>query len=406
MRSSPPDRRGPPASSPITSVDPAPSRRDWLPGLVRLFRPKAAAKTTPYPPDANPLLAFPSETVSRPDAAIAEVAKRPVFRQPERQTRGTRRWLLAAAAIVVVSGLTLLAIRYYPALRTGSTAPLTGNLTLDTRPVGAEVLVNGEPRGVTPLTFALPVGAHRITIRNGSDERNVSIAMTAGAEISQYYELKPAETAAALGRLSVVTDPAGAPVTVDGRPRGVSPVTIADLTAGEHTVTVAGPAGVVGRTVVVAAGATASAMFSLPKSSGPIGGWLSMASPFEVEVVEQGEVIGTSAMTRIMLSAGRHDLVLSNRSVGFSEAHRIEVTPGKTIALRVDPPRVAVSINARPWAEIVMDGESVGQTPIANLSVTIGPHEVIFRHPQLPEKKQTVIVTLRGPNRIAMDLSR
>jgi hypothetical protein len=406
MRSSPGDRRrGPPASSPITAVDPVPSHREWLPRLVRIFRPRAAANAV-QDAEVNPLLAFPSETVTRPDAAIAEVAKRPVVRQPEGERRGTRRWLFAAAAIVVVSGLTLLAIRYYPALRTGSTAPLTGKLTLDTRPVGAEVLVNGERRGVTPLTFALPVGSHRITIRNGSDERNVPIAMTAGAEISQYFELKPAETAAALGRLSVVTDPAGAPVTVDGRPRGVSPVTIADLTAGEHTVTVAGLAGAVERTVVVAAGATASAMFSLPKSSGPMGGWLSMATPFEIEVVEQGEVIGTSAMTRIMLSAGRHDLVLSNRSVGFSEARRIDVTPGKTIALHVDAPKVPVSINARPWAEIMVDGESVGQTPIANLSVAIGSHEVIFRHPQLPEKRQTVIVTTKGPNRIAMDLSR
>src|SRR4029453_12234410 len=154
-----------------------------------------------------------------------------------RETRSARRWLVVAAAIVILSGLTLLAIRYYPALRIGSTtAPLVGNLTLDTRPVGAEVLGNGEPRGVTPLTFALPVGSHRITIRNGSDERNVPIAMTAGAEISQYFELKPAEPAGAGGGLAVVTARAGAPVTVDGRPRGVSPVTIADLTAGEHTV--------------------------------------------------------------------------------------------------------------------------------------------------------------------------
>ena len=204
----------------------------------------------------------------------------------------------------------------------------------------------------------------------------------------------------------MVTDPPGATVAVDGRRRGVSPVTVTDFTAAEHIVTVTGQAGAVERTVLVAAGATASATFSLPKlTGGPVGGWLSVASPFEIEVAENGEVIGSSAMARIMVAAGRHDVVLSNRSVGFAEARRIDVVPGKTIAIRIDPPKVLVGINARPWAEVAVDGETVGQTPIANLSLAIGPHEVIFRHPQLGERKQTVVVMAKGPNRIAMDLT-
>ena len=63
-------------------------------------------------------------------------------------------------------------------------------------------------------------------------------------------------------------------------------------------------------------------------------------------------------------------------------------------------------MNARPWAEIVLDGNSVGQTPIANLLVSVGPHEMVFRHPQLGERKQTVVVTAKGPNRIAADLTK
>jgi hypothetical protein len=63
-------------------------------------------------------------------------------------------------------------------------------------------------------------------------------------------------------------------------------------------------------------------------------------------------------------------------------------------------------VNARPWAEIVLDGASVGLTPIANLLVTVGSHDVVFKHPQLAERKQTVIVTVKGPNRIAADLTK
>jgi len=76
------------------------------------------------------------------------------------------------------------------------------------------------------------------------------------------------------------------------------------------------------------------------------------------------------------------------------------------MAIRVDPPKATVSVNARPWAEILLDGTSVGQTPIANLLVTVGPHEMVFRHPQLAERKQTVVVTAKGPNRIAADLTK
>ena len=82
------------------------------------------------------------------------------------------------------------------------------------------------------------------------------------------------------------------------------------------------------------------------------------------------------------------------------------MTAGKTIAVRVEPPKVSVSVNARPWAEIVLDGDSAGQTPIANLLVTVGPHEMVFRHPQFGERKQTVDGDREGPNRIAADLTK
>ena len=98
--------------------------------------------------------------------------------------------------------------------------------------------------------------------------------------------------------------------------------------------------------------------------------------------------------------------MLANRAIGFQETRRIEVTAGKTTALRLDPPRVAISVNARPWAEILLDGANVGETPIANLLVTVGSHELVFRHPQLAERRQTIVVTAKGPNRIAADLTK
>jgi hypothetical protein len=389
-------------------------KRGWMPGFARMFGSKTAGPKKPAP-DANPLLAFPSEPGGRPEpghvaAAVAAVpiavAKSPARVASVSTPQSFVRPLLVAAAIVGVCFLGVLAAARFQVPQFMASAPRDGSLTIDTRPAGSDVLIDGQRRGATPLKLALAPGAHTLTIRSGSDERVVPLTIAAGAEITQYYEMKVAEPAAVVGRISVVTDPPGARVAVDGKPRGTSPITIADLSAEDHKVTVTSDAGLVERVVPVAAGNTASVMFSLPKASGPVGGWLSISAPFDVEIVEHEDVLGTSGTNRIMLAAGHHDIVLTNRSLGFEESRKIEVTAGKTIAVRVEPPKVSVSVNARPWAEIVIDGNSAGQTPIANLLVTVGPHEMVFRHPQLGERKQTVMVTARGPNRVAADLTK
>ena len=113
-----------------------------------------------------------------------------------------------------------------------------------------------------------------------------------------------------------------------------------------------------------------------------------------------------SGASRIMLAAGRHSVTLANRALGYQDVRKFDITPGKTVALRVDPPKASVSVNARPWADVVVDGMSVGQTPIANLLVPVGSHEMLFRHPQYGERKEALVVSVKGPNRIAVDFTK
>ena len=74
--------------------------------------------------------------------------------------------------------------------------------------------------------------------------------------------------------------------------------------------------------------------------------------------------------------------------------------------LSIELPNGSLSLNATPWAEVLVDGKSVGETPIGNLSVGLGPHDVVFRHPELGEKRMTAIVTLTGPTRLTADLRK
>jgi len=389
---------------------PVPEER-WYSGLVRLFGGKSASQKTADITAANPnaLLAFPSEAISRPEPApLADAAKRTAQKTATPATPATGspklvRIALIVSAVAVVAAIGAVAVQRFPLT---PREPRPGNLTINTRPIDAEVLIDGTRRGTTPLTLSLTPGTHTITVRSAGDERIVPLTLASGAEVSHYFEMKPAEPAVVVGRVSVVTDPPGARVSVDGKARGTSPITVTDLTPADHKVTVTSDTGSAERTITVAAGGTASVMFSLPKVSGPVGGWLAIAAPFDVEVVEHDDVIGSGGASRIMLAAGRHDITLLNRSLGYQEARKVDVTAGKTMAIKVDPPKVNISVNARPWADVSLDGASLGQTPISNLQVAIGTHEMVFRHPQLGERRQSVTVTAKGPNRIAADLTK
>jgi len=357
--------------------------------------------------NANELFAFPSESagITRRGTALPAGGRRTKV-EPIPQPAFTSVAVAVVLTAAVVIGSAFVWMRGVPPAAFRADAPRTGRVTLETQPVGSEVVVDGERRGTTPLTLALVPGAHTMTIRHGSDERVVPLTIAAGAEVTQYFEMK-AQPVEQFGWLSVITEPSGAKVTIDGHARGVSPLVVSDLSADVHSVTVASDGVSAERRIVVTPGATASVMFSLPsKAPGPLGGWVSVSSPFDIEVLENNDVVGSSRTSRIMLAAGRHDLLLANRGVGYQEARRVDVVAGKTITIRVDAPQASVSVNARPWAEVFVDGASIGQTPIANVLVAVGAHDVVFRNPQFGERTQTFLVTAKGPNRIATDLTK
>ena len=309
-----------------------------------------------------------------------------------------------AAVVLAVGGLIW---AYQQLIPIDAATPRPAKLTIVTQPAGADVLVNGALRGVTPLSMSLASGALTVTLRQGGEERVIPLTLAAGAEVEHHIEFAaPTSVVSAGGAMSVVTDPPGAQVEVDGRVRGVSPLSLRDLTLAEHKVRVSGNTGSAERTVVVNSGTTTSVVFSLPKVSSPLAGWIAVASPFDVSISEGGNLVATGRVAKIMLPAGRHTISLANDALQYETERTVDVAAGQTANLRVDAPKAQMSVNARPWADVVIDGAGVGQTPLANLPVTIGAHDILFRHPQLGDRRQTVVVTAKGPNRIAIDLTK
>jgi hypothetical protein len=205
------------------------------------------------------------------------------------------------------------------------------------------------------------------------------------------------------GRVVVRSDPPGAQVFLDGRSYGVTPRTLNNVRPGERELVLKLDATELKQAVHVEGGGTISIVAPM-QSTGPASGWIAIASPVEVDIFEGGALLGTSRSRQIMLPAGPHTLELVNENLRYRQTREVRVEAGKAEHIPVALPRSTINLNALPWAEVLIDGESVGQTPIGNLPIVIGTHEIVFRHPELGEQRASATIKAGIPTRLVADL--
>ncbi len=403
----------PQASAPsvVHEVPSEPPPVELLPALFQEPKPPVEIQPAVTAPEIADSKAEP-ETAPREVAVDREVSFGPrrtitATEEPEPVTQSkrfsvNRSWIAAAVALFAVAAALLAGSRY---LTSSATAASTGTLVVDTNPPGAQVIVDNVPRGRAPLNLSLPPGAHSIVVRGEGEPRTIPVTIVAGATSSHYLDLP--KTSVTTGTLQVRTEPSGARVAVDGQPKGTTPLTLTDLASGEHSVTLENEFGSAKHTVVVQPGIPATLVVPLGAPQGAIvSGWMSVSAPIELQIYEQGRLLGSSSIDRIMLAAGTHEIEIANEPLGFRTTRTIQVSPGRVSPVAVVLPKGVVSLNAVPWATVSIDGEVVGETPIGNLSVALGPHEVVFTNPEFGEQRRTIDVTLKTPVRTSIDFSK
>ena len=131
-----------------------------------------------------------------------------------------------------------------------------------------------------------------------------------------------------------------------------------------------------------------------------------MSSPFELDVLEDERLLGSSAGRPVVTTAGRHEFDLVNSALGYRSRRVVDIKAGQIVSLAVTPPNGSISINALPWADVWIDGKLVGETPLGNVSVPVGEHQIVFRHPELGERRQNAIVRSDRPTRVSANLRR
>jgi hypothetical protein len=187
-------------------------------------------------------------------------------------------------------------------------------------------------------------------------------------------------------------------VLVDGERLGFTPIEIDDVTPGQHVVTLEQAAGSVRKVVKVKANETT-------KVGAPVlSGWLAVSAPFELQVWDEGRVLHLDGRRRVMMPAGQHELVFTNRTLGYRSSRVVTVLPGEVIGVSLGS-KTPITVTASVPSDVWIDGVRVGQTPLVDHPVDIGTREILCRNPSSGDRRVTATVTTR-PLRISVDFSK
>jgi hypothetical protein len=135
-------------------------------------------------------------------------------------------------------------------------------------------------------------------------------------------------------------------------------------------------------------------------------GGFRVSAPIDVDVLDGDRVVGSSGDGPIIAPVGRREFEFVNSTIGYRARQMVDVRPGQITSLSVTIPNGTLNINAAPWAAVWIDGTPYGETPLGNISIAPGEHEIVFRHPELGERRQRTLVRADTTTRVAVNLQR
>jgi PEGA domain len=410
------------ASSVEASASPSSSRR------AAARTPESSAR---IPPDTlkqldntAPLVSVtPSVSAPRRATATGHAAAAPLSLSSHARHTPVRRqssWSAFFARRVAVVLLALVALgqsAYIGArllLAPAAAAP-PSTLIIESAPMGAEVFLDGERRGVTPFRTEAAPGEHSLELRKNGRVRAIPLVLAAGVQASHYVEMSNATV-----RLPANSADANAQPRSTDRSAGARSTPGLMLTTPGLSSSVASPAlqtassalptgsSLVGSstTSTVPEARTASEPTTSSPRVSSNRGWVIVESPLNLSVLRGGELVGNSVEGRLPLAAGRHELELVNDSVGYRSVITVQVPPGRAARLPINLPQSTMTITATPSARVWVDGRAVGETPITQLALLVGPHEVRFQHPELGERRVTVLVRIGVTAQATVEFTR
>ncbi|MFH0900094.1 MAG: PEGA domain-containing protein [Pseudomonadota bacterium] len=288
-----------------------------------------------------------------------------------------------------------------PVLRAIVVEQPKGSLLVEADVADAEVFVDGkrQPDTTPALVDGLDDGIHVVEVRKPPTVPwKQTVYVKGGQRAKVVATLATTIQQVTGGNIKVVCDVEGAEVWLDGELKGKTPVTLESVASGSHRLAVK----VQGYTpfedqVSVDAGSATIVKASLTKIAAapppPSTGLLKIVSPVpEAKVFIDGASAGTVPVER-EVPAGEHFVTVQQTGYAVFE-EKVQVAAGQvasvTAALRaIGSLRFLSSVDS---AEVVLDGEVIGRTPLFKEDIDVGEHVVTVRKDGYFDFEETVRV--------------
>ncbi len=259
-------------------------------------------------------------------------------------------------------------------------------LVVMTTPPGAELWVDGEKRGTTPVTDVRVDGAmqHKIELKLAGHTTRIDQLYVEPGE-RRFFETT-LDKVVAPGALPTATPPNASPkATPSPAPLPRSEARAPDKSDRPALVNKPSP------TLVREArddddeadGARA------PKAAGK--GYVSIDSSVPLKVYMGERLLGDTPLKRVALEVGQQKLRLVNDREGISMTRKIRVSAGAVETIDIKLRRGSLAVNATPWAWVRIGSRQPVETPL-RLDVYEGDYTVRFECPDGKQMKDTAHV--------------
>ena len=265
-----------------------------------------------------------------------------------------------------------------------------GAILVSSTPAGAEVRLNGAPKGKAPLlleniepgTYDVELSLdtykpfHQSVVVGEGKRETVSGTLESTAPVAV---ATPVPTAAATGELTVLCDAPKATISVDGEDKGAPPAKLSGLKAGEHIVDCNAPNyPKTTQVVTVKAGEVKTVQLSPRAAVAASRGSISVVSNVPNAKAKVGEGEAKKVPCQFDdLPPGNHQVTVM--ADGYAtETKTVAVEATRTAELKVELKamgKIKVAVPPGKRANVYVDGEIKGQAPVT-IEVAIGAHKV------------------------------
>ena len=258
---------------------------------------------------------------------------------------------------------------YMPGKPTPSEVENKGGLYIKTDPIGAEVTLNEQRVGETPLTLAnLTTGNYRIEVRKGDyfGRMDVDVVADQFSTISIPMELLKAS-------LTVITEPPEAQIFLDGQEVGRSPTTLTGVAVGEHRIEAQKQGYVKTGEDVSVAKSEEMVTISLVK-----GGVIKIISdPNDAQIEIEGKNIGSTPKEYLVPPGNYQVGIIKTDYQSFESRVQINAGEEKTVQATLVPNFGFLNISSNPSSmNVLVNGKSIGKTPIKKEKIPLGKNKI------------------------------